>query len=61
MEAEEQPFWWVPVLFYILISYGNFTALQSYLDKHQNFAESDCSKKYSRNSFIRLIANLNYL
>lgn len=46
MEAE-QPFLWLPVLFCILRSYGNFTAVQSDLDKHQNFAEADHSKKYS--------------
>lgn len=46
MEAE-QPFLWVPVLFCILRSYGSFTAVPSDLDKHQNLAETDYSKKHS--------------
>lgn len=46
MEAE-QTFLWVSVLFFILRSYGNLTAAQSDLDRHQNFAETDYSMKYS--------------
>lgn len=40
MEAE-QTFLWVSVLFFILRNYGNLSAVQSDLDKHQNFAETD--------------------
>lgn len=46
MEAE-QTFLWVSVLFCILRNYGNLTAVQSDLNKHQSFMETDYSMKNS--------------